>query len=1050
MRPGTTQDVYSINATVAEAAKSLGGGGSQNQEYSAIAAVPGAYVPTGQTGWNQQVYIRGGDYDQTGYEFDGVPVNRAFDNYAAHTGSSLGQQELQVYTGGGPSGASANGLGGFINQVIRTGTYPGFANGSLGFGTPAFYHDLKLQVGGATSNRNFSYYLGFVGSNQAFRPYDQFSGSGQLNFEVPLTVPGIGVNSDINGVAPKCVGGSSPTATAAGTSLVGVSADPGCYAFTTSPLESIPLAISDREIVANLHFGIPTHGGAMKDDIQLLYTNSALDTNFGSSTYDLRDSLFDAYGTTVANYTDGYIYNPSVKFGAPAAGLKPQPYFFPSSPTDRAFGGPINSLNRDGFENDSSIIKLQYQKNFSSNAYARVFGYSFYSDWLNNAPTFSALGVPVNVSRDYELDTHTRGIEAQLADQINDKHLLQATFNYTTASVVRYNNRTMNNTLGTKTTNLIDAAGNCYGSSGNLDVCNGKAYSAKTGLGDGGTFGNPTPFAATGAAATANAQWQVTYLGPRGTLNRVMPKFTSYAIQDQFKPTDKLVLNVGLRDENFQYDLDNTNTPDKNFWFAAARREFCYDPQTLANGPVKLTCPAGFVHPDGVAGTLFSNDTSAVTHNVLEPRVAFTYTVNPDTVVRGSYGRYAQPPNTAAVQYNTAEANTAAYDFGKFVGVGFFSPRHDIRPAISSNFDLSLEHHFKGTDASIKVTPWVRSVLDQQNNVYLDQVTQFVSAINAGNVKAHGLEIQLSKGSFDRDGLAASLSYAYTAETIKYNNLGNGNVNVIDQINNSISGYNAFTAKGGGARCYDTAGKPDPACLASSVANPYFGSDLQPLLDRNGSYTPFDLAPAVFGAVQDAYYAPHTITALLNYKHKRLTVTPSIQMNWGTPYGVPTQVLGIDPSTCGANSLAIPTAVAAGRGQAADYTSCTGTILVPNPESARFDRMGEYQNPTNLLANLNLSYEVSKGVKASLLFANLVNTCFGGTQAVWANGGNHVCSYGLDAYTPISQYSNFYNGSGPNDVAANGAVANPYNAHAYRPNGFTNPLNVYFNLDFKI
>ncbi len=80
-----------------------------NNAYSAIAAVPGAFVPPNQQGWDQTVYIRGGNYDQIGYEFDGVPVNRSFDNYPGGTAGTLGQQELQVYTGGGKAGSSASG-----------------------------------------------------------------------------------------------------------------------------------------------------------------------------------------------------------------------------------------------------------------------------------------------------------------------------------------------------------------------------------------------------------------------------------------------------------------------------------------------------------------------------------------------------------------------------------------------------------------------------------------------------------------------------------------------------------------------------------------------------------------------------------------------------------------------------------------------------------------------------------------------------------------------------------------------------------------------------
>ena len=169
VRPGTMTDVYSVNPAVTKAAAPIGGGGGLNNVYSAIAAMPGAYVPNGQMGVNQTVYIRGGYYDQIGYEYDGVPVNRSFDNYPAHSASTLGQQELQIYAGGGGANANATGLAGFINQVVKTGTYPGYASVSGQIGTPTFYHDLSVEAGGSTPDRLFSYYAGMSGYNQDFR-----------------------------------------------------------------------------------------------------------------------------------------------------------------------------------------------------------------------------------------------------------------------------------------------------------------------------------------------------------------------------------------------------------------------------------------------------------------------------------------------------------------------------------------------------------------------------------------------------------------------------------------------------------------------------------------------------------------------------------------------------------------------------------------------------------------------------------------------------------------------------------------------------------------
>ncbi len=105
VKPGTTADIYSVNSLQQEKFAGIGGGGGLNNRLLGDCDRPGAYVPNNQSGYFQTVHIRDGDYDQVGYEIDGAPVNRSFDNYAAGTASSLGQQELQVYTGAAPANA---------------------------------------------------------------------------------------------------------------------------------------------------------------------------------------------------------------------------------------------------------------------------------------------------------------------------------------------------------------------------------------------------------------------------------------------------------------------------------------------------------------------------------------------------------------------------------------------------------------------------------------------------------------------------------------------------------------------------------------------------------------------------------------------------------------------------------------------------------------------------------------------------------------------------------------------------------------------------------
>ena len=110
-------------------------------------------------------------------------MNRSFDNYPSSSASSLGNAEVQVYTGATPGElAKARALPGYINQVIRTGTYPGFANGQLGIATPAFYHRAMVEAGGATPDRLFSYYVGVAGYNQAFNYVDNQNGSNYDNW----------------------------------------------------------------------------------------------------------------------------------------------------------------------------------------------------------------------------------------------------------------------------------------------------------------------------------------------------------------------------------------------------------------------------------------------------------------------------------------------------------------------------------------------------------------------------------------------------------------------------------------------------------------------------------------------------------------------------------------------------------------------------------------------------------------------------------------------------------------------------------------------------
>ncbi len=1146
VKPGTTTDVYSVGQALTQAASPLGGGGGLNNVYSAIASMPGAFVPPGQMGVNQTVYIRGGYYDQIGYEYDGVPVNRSFDNYPAYSGSTLGQQELQIYTGGGGAGGNATGLAGFINQVVRNGTYPGFGTLTAQIGAPTFYHDLQFEVGGATPSRLFSYYAGFSGQNQAFRYLDQQNG-GDLGNVFPYATGPSNLTTLLPfypAMYPTC----NPNASAPNNPGL-FSYNPGCFSAFNPDYSNISL-VEDRQAIVNLHFGIPHHRDGGKDDVQVLYTSSAQYRQYYSSVNDAGAPFVNGLVaqqdiSRPPHWPDYPTYPSGTSFLAPADAT-PVAYLFPGSPQDRCANidgvpatlgacpnGTYSLLPndyRDGRWDTSSILKLQYQKNIGSRAYLRVFGYTFYSDTNRSGATRRGIGSGFGATNyDYEVDSHTRGAQAQFADQIGDHNNLTAMLNYVTATTHRLNNYNYLNSSDFSVSNLTNgsecfASRSGYGDNG-IDFYNAGQRAPCNDSISQGTFAAPTlnqpqncslPIPPGGggssssssssggapipaAACSAGAAWRLTYLGNQGAINDVTPTFTSGSINDLWRPSDKVDVNIGVRFENDAFDLASTQQPGKNFWFSAAQQEYCYNPVTLQpvfvpqapqNASVQIpyvsfNCPVDkstgtpvqTVHPDGLNGhILLSNQyPSTYSQTYVLPRVGATYTINPDTVLRFSAGRYAQQPQNYEIQYNSIEPNLANQLIG-FIPYGFDTPFHASQAQYSNNYDFSYERRFKGTDMSVKVTPYYRYATNQ---LYTVSVYGLSPALNTGVESSSGVELEFTKGDFEKDGWSGVFSYTYLNSKERWNNYQNTSVNPVDPYNQDIQQYDALTKGGGGAQCYandlylyggssssssSSAGAPpnpivpDPSCKpytyvdSSSgqefpynppIRNPYYNMPYQPLFDRNAWYDT---------GLDYPYLSPNVFSFILNYRHGKFAVTPALTLNEGSTYGNPADTTGIDPRTCTANNASI--GAKSGDPLHADYTSCnfaatpSGSLYIPNPATGQFDGFGQFRQPWQLNLGLQLNYQLTPKVSLNLIATNLVNSCFGGSNTPWSRQyapSSTVCGY-------ISNYfyvSNFWNGSGPNDRAANGVALNPYFAQPFVPAyGDTNSYN--YPLPFQL
>jgi hypothetical protein len=992
VRSGTTSDVYSVNAAAQTAAKGLGGSGSLNQAYGAIASAPGVNIPTNQQGWYQSVYVRGGDFDQVAYELDGLPLTRQSDLAPIATLTSLGSQEVQVYTGGTSASQNSPGLAGYINQVIKTGTYPGYIDADLGTGAPSFYHSASVEASGSTPDRTFTYYVGFLGDNQDYRYGNQFNGVGDPLYFYPLVIPS--GNSTYNILDGTGTGPNQGAIFSAGNS----------FAQATN---------FDRENIVNLHFAIPHKKSYLRDDVQFLYLTGGINTQFYGSANELGAAGVGQAAGFPVPYLQSTFYNGPL-FQAPnPADLVNGP--FPSQP---AGATNVDPNQRDGSFNGYSIEKVQYQHNFNDHSYLRVLGYGELSNWFINGPTSAELTYGAELA-DYEVDDHTFGGGLTYANQLSSKNLLTAQTTYETQTLQTYNasfSSTPSGTgalpstgLGTVLSNY-EANGTCY------NYITGQPWSCFNAGSEGGLIGNginlsPGTAPAGSPAAAAGAQWLVTENGHSAQIDNVRPFFSSLSLTDLWQPNDRLTFNIGARVDNFAYLRDNLESgfPARQFWFNAYNNEYCgglgVTPVSRFNAQTGsfASCASLGLTPQNLQNSPGGFDIS----DVFQPRVSGTWTLNPDTVIRASYGKYARAEASSYYQYNTTQQNLASF-ISQFSSYGYNSPDHAIQPDTSNNLDISLEKHIKGTDISYKITPFYRNTQNQIQYLSIDALGGTLAGLNVGTQQSSGVEFSLQKGDFGREGFAYELSYTHTDSEIQFHPI-NGQ-SVITSLNSQIELYNSYTAgcaknekaAACGSGAYAANGAPTLGSVATpglNVANPYYCTTTsaacpyseQPLLNPNAEYSPYDEIPTAFNA-GNGYEVPDVVSLIVNYRHKRFSITPTLRWDDGTDYGSPLSYPGYVPQDCAAAPSATPLTPGVSCGQGfTGVAGGNGAIFLPDPYNGhKFDNLGTFQDPSQITLNLQMSYDVSPRVTITASAFNIVDKCF---QRGYAWDDPQTCSY---------------------------------------------------------
>jgi len=1051
VKPGTTTDVYSINASAAARANALGGPGNLNQAYSAMVSVPGINLPQAQQGWYQTVYIRGGDQDQVGWEFDGIPVNRSYDNAPMTFLSSLGQQELQVYTGGTLATSDASSISGYVNQVVTRGSYPGYADVTLAIGGPTFYNKGAIELGGGTPDHRFNYYVGTLAANSNYRYINQQNGAGTGGYFYPLSLTG-GAAGIWSGPGANCTAGAS--------------------CFTASPGQSYAIAqTQDRETIGNFTFNLPHgNGSSLSDSVQLLYLTAEMWLFYNSSINDQGGPAYvygNTNGASPIPWQDGWIYSGAV-FQPPVAGSTY--YAFPSSPSHGSgLGSPcypqcatLGTNVRDFNDNGVSIEKVQYQHNISNTSYWRVFGFGIYSNWYIYGPLSSFLGFGAEIG-DYENLMSNYGGSASYANQLSDKHLLIASLYYSSGHSQRYSTTggfPASTISGSNSyiTNLVDSAGNCYNAAGGPDDCFANANRGQFSTTPGGV--GTAPYPAVGAAATAGAAWMVTANGYHANLNSTHPSFSAIGVNDDWKPNDRLTFNIGVRVENYRVSYPDLNAgyPARAFWFNAYNRQFCFGPGLLSAVNRGFTGGAASVLNPCPAGTTPVNLTDPgagdFSHTVFQPRFGLAWQTSADDVIRASAGLYARPASTREASWNTAEQNLPFLLGADFLQYGFTTPEHDVVPDKSTNYDASWEHHFPGTLTSFKLSPYYRSTQGQLQQLIVNALTGLFANFNAGRQISEGFEFALNAGSFNNNGFAAQFAYTYTYSKVQYQNFANGR-NVIDNLNTYVQKYNSFTSACAGSislqctangvmsanavPCFTTGGVPHAVCVAGDVTNPYFALPAQPLFDRNGWYSTYDLIPVPFAA-GNGFATPSTATLILNYKHDRWSITPSFVFSSGAKYGSPVVWPGYDPSSCSTGALATCSA--------ANPSGFGGNIMIPDFYTSKFDNLGDFNEPRRLTINAQIRYEATSRVSYTLTMANLYDRC---DQRGYAWEHQNTCVYSTLPSSILPPVGNFAN---PGAAGTPADLRYPYGTWLNNNNtgfvGTTLPFQAAFEVNIRL
>ena len=827
-----TGDLYAVSASkISSYQGSAGGAETLYSQNGVVGSLPGVVRSVGGGGtYNGQgtLSLRGGAYDQVGFELEGIPLNRGFDFYNGTALATNGLASVEVYTGGAPAD-SGRAMSGFINGTIQRGRYPGGADFTGTFGGPSFSHALQAAIYGGAPDGRFSYYVSALSNNQGYNWGDKNNQDGHI-LNIPANDPGCALFNANNSASPINCAVANNLRVPMGESV---------FENNTLPFNAA------RDTTANLHWTFQ-HGG-LSDDLQALLVNGTTGGPFPYSGGTLDPTFFN-YEIGQGNVGSHLLWPTGNSYGgALGANYDPTKLGNLTWPTSGGANGNdpskpgsfIPSSFVDSQATQYSIEKLGYTRSLTDTSFVRLFAYSLYSAWSIDEPTEGLNGATF-----YQLHDNATGLSMNYQNQINRQNLIKLDVDYSKDLTLRYN----------------------YGNFFTQQRFRG-------------TLSEPGGFVVCGTLATfsfvpCGAGTPVAQIkGPYAYWSSTTPITSDAVLSDNFKPSDKWNFDAGVRFDQFKFALMPLQINGANglaeqaqnrdgmclHGYAYTASEPCFGYLTnLATGNGLPNLAPGATKWSDVNGDLVFNEFS--------PRFGATYAASPVDVFRASVGRYVQPPNSAFEEYRAGPqwgpGDTISILNRFYDGLGFHA-LHNVQPEDSTNYDLSYEHDFSG-GLSFKVTPYARSTRGQVLNLPVNPAQpSFVTGYNFGTARIHGAEFLVQKNRTSDTGLSATLAATYTDSKIRFGPGANGK-SVIDLVNATITAYNSTIGQPGG---------------------PPAGTKVQPLEDPNGYYSPsFNQV----GPTNNSYDVKWVTNLNLDERFKGgWDIMPSFNYQSGNPYGDP-------------------------------------------------------------------------------------------------------------------------------------------------------------------